>query len=1383
MNTDIIKKIKEELKHMKYIDIHNHTHRSNLRLLDCIIKEKDLVDYAIELGHTGVCITDHECISGHIEILQYVLSLRKDKETVEKMRKEGVQEKELVKKFKNLELLDKVGNNFKLGLGNEIYLVDNLEDVRDNYISGETKFYHFILVAKDKIGHKQLRELSSQAWKNSFYTGQMERVPTIKKDMEKIIGNNKGHLIGSTACLGGELANLVLKLHEAQLENNEHLISSIKIKIHKFISWCIEIFTKENFYIEIQPSKMEEQIVFNKMAIHIAKAYGLKYIITTDTHYLKKEHRQVHAAYLNSKEGDREVDDFYSSTYMMSTNELYDYLKDYLTLEEIKTSIENTQDIYNKLEIYDLQHGVIVPEIKPPNFKLSHLFKHWYDKYEYIKKYAYSPYIQDLYFLYLIEQGFEEKRQELNDENLNRINIELKELWLISENIKMRLSAYYVLTRKIVDIMWDDNMGNSLVGVARGSVTGFYTAYLISITQLNPIKWNLPHWRHVTATRPELPDVDLDSEALKRQGIFDSLKQFFGFDNVLNICTFKTEGSKSTVLTSCRGLEIDNDIAQFIADLIPFERGSNWSLEDCFYGNEEKERKPLTEFINEVSKYPNLKETMMAISNLISGRSIHASGVYVFKNGYLDQNSLMKAPNGQYTTAWNMADSDYCGGLKVDCLTIEALDKIRTELDLLVEYKKIEWQGNLKNTYNKYMHPDVLDYKTKEMWEMIGDNKIEDLFQFNTKVGLEASRKIKPYDLPTMAIGNSVMRLMGDGETNPIDTFVKYKNNIKLWYKELKEWKLNEEEIKILERYLLHTYGVATTQEDVMELVMEEKICNFSLKEANKLRKAIAKKKPKLIEECKQLFYNKGLETKARLELLNYVWKVQIKRQLGYSFSRNHTTPYSVIGLQEMNLAYHYNMLFWNCSVLTINAGAGENELDNNENKKKTKITNYGKIATAIGQMQNRGVKVASPHINKAKFGFTPDENANEIIFGLKGISGVGDDAAYEIINHRPYNSLIDFHEKLVKTKKEVILSTGKKQNKSLVPFGTTISLIKAGAFDSIEKEKNREQIMRNYLKLNFPDKKTLDMRATENVANLGIVPQQHKLAIRVNGFKNYVVTKNNFIKQDEEKKSKQWYILKGHNEITTQKTINFFQTYFMDDMKENEDYYYDEQGNIIFSCKLKSTGFEKVFDKLTKDFKQWLKSSDCLDRYNNFLFKEKWEKYASGNVSKWEMDSLSFYYHKHELANVNKEKYFIRNFSDLPEEPIIQSYGKYKDREYPIFKLYRIAGTVLDKDKNKHMVTLLTINGEVVTLKFYSGQFSFYDKTISEQNDNGDKTTIEESWFKRGQLIIVSGYRRNDVFKPKKYKDSAFQHTVYKIIEVGENGELSFQTERYRGE
>ncbi|WP_338417201.1 hypothetical protein, partial [Clostridium botulinum] len=167
-----------------------------------------------------------------------------------------------------------------------------------------------------------------------------------------------------------------------------------------------------------------------------------------------------------------------------------------------------------------------------------------------------------------------------------------------------------------------------------------------------------------------------------------------------------------------------------------------------------------------------------------------------------------------------------------------------------------------------------------------------------------------------------------------------------------------------------------------------------------------------LIEECKQLFYNKGLENKTRLELLDYVWKVQIKRQLGYSFSRNHTTPYSVIGLQEMNLAYHYNMLFWNCSVLTINAGAGENELDINENKKKTKVTNYGKIATAIGQMQNRGVKVASPHINKAKFGFTPDEKANEIIFGLKGISGVGDDAAYEIINHRPYNSLIDFHEK-----------------------------------------------------------------------------------------------------------------------------------------------------------------------------------------------------------------------------------------------------------------------------------------------------------------------------------------------------------------------------------
>ena len=379
-------------------------------------------------------------------------------------------------------------------------------------------------------------------------------------------------------------------------------------------------------------------------------------------------------------------------------------------------------------------------------------------------------------------------------------------------------------------------------------------------------------------------DIDLDTEASKRQMIFDAMKDYYGFDNVLNILTLKTEKSKSTCLTMCRGLDIDIDTAQAMSDLIPFERGTNWTITDCLYGNKKKNRAPLTQFINEVEKFEGLKEGMLLIENLVCGRSIHASGVYVFENGFLPQNSRMRAPNGSYITGWTMKDSDYAGGLKVDCLTIMALDKLHTTIDLLDEFNIIEAEPTIKETYNKYLHPDVLEYDNKEMWDMVGENTLIDAFQFDTEVGSEAARKVKPTSLPELAIANSLMRLVGDGDEQPLDDYIKFKNNINLWYDELDKWELTKKEIEIAERHLLSVSGVADTQEVVMQIVMDEDIANFDIPQANKLRKAIAKKDPAILENIKKLFYQKANAINPNSNLPKYIWEVQIKRQLGLTY-------------------------------------------------------------------------------------------------------------------------------------------------------------------------------------------------------------------------------------------------------------------------------------------------------------------------------------------------------------------------------------------------------------------------------------------------------------------------------------------------------------------
>ena len=156
----------------------------------------------------------------------------------------------------------------------------------------------------------------------------------------------------------------------------------------------------------------------------------------------------------------------------------------------------------------------------------------------------------------------------------------------------------------------------------------------------------------------------------------------------------------------------------------------------------------------------------------------------------------------------------------------------------------------------------------------------------------------------------------------------------------------------------------------------------------------------------------------------------------------------------------------------------------------------------------------------------------------------------------------------------------------------------------------------------------------------------------------------------------------------------------------------------------------------------------------------------------------MCYYYHSHELSKVNKEKYNIINFEDLPPDgPVVQTY-LYRGQEKSRFALSRICGTVLDKNKNKNTVDLLTPTG-VVTLKFYKGAFNFYDRQLSKDNEDGTKTVIEKSWFSRGNKLLITGYRRDTQFVPRKYSDSLYKHSVQLIKSIDDNGELVLTSDR----
>ena len=851
--------------------------------------------------------------------------------------------------------------------------------------------------------------------------------------------------------------------------------------------------------------------------------------------------------------------------------------------------------------------------------------------------------------------------------------------------------------------------------------------------------------------------VDLDSQANRRLQILEGVKKRKGERKVLNCCTFKTEGSKNAIKTAGKGLGLSPEETSYIANMIPITRGFNWSLSDCINGNEEQGRKPIKEFIDECSKYPSLLKVAMGIEGLICGRSIHASAVYLFNEDFLEHNARMKAPNGIYITQYNMKDSDYMSGLKEDLLTVQNLDKIRHCMDMLIESGYMEWQGTLRDTYDKYLHPDILDYDTQEMWDWIGENKVNDLFQFDTQVGLQSAKRIKPHNLWDLMTANSVMRLAVSGSDveQPIDTYIRYKNNINEWYKDMHKYHLTDHEINIMEKYLKQYNGVGSTQEDVMEICMDSEVANFSVTDSNKLRKSISKKDIELQQKMKEKVFEAGKKIGTSKNLLNYFWYEVVGKQLGYSFSRNHVAPYSIIGLQDLNLAYHYPIIYWNCACLIVNAGADEEVEDN-------KSTKYGKVASAIAGIQKAGCHVAMPTVNEAGFGFIPDEKNNEIIFSLKGIVGLGEDATKAIIANRPYSSFEDFYKRMVETK--------------TVSNSRVIQLIKAGVFTKIDNEDTRKTMIK-YLTMICSPVDKIGLQQLNKIDSMNILPEELKIMVRYINFRKYVLS-DNFVVQLQIIPGKKLPKCGYHDRYFKLDEISqpFYEENF------SEDSIIRTEGKLYVISEKK---FKKEVDNKITPLRDWFGKPESVELYNKGLIQELMDKHAQGSISKWEMDSLAFYYHDHELKNLNEKKYGVINYFEQPEEPeVYDYYARYINGEkkwIPKYQIYRIAGTVLDNDNNRHMITLLTQYG-VVHVKMQGGQYNYYSKQISEKLPDSDKKTVlEGSWFKRGTLLMCAGYRRDDTFRCYRYSDTIYSHTIAKIEKLYDNGEVLLSTERVK--
>ena len=1306
----------------KRFEVHSHTHYSNLRLLDCINRPKDLINRAIELGLAGIAITDHEALCGHIEINMY--------------------QQELLKEHPD----------FKVALGNEIYLTDT-RDMGQRY-------YHFILIAKNKEGHRALRELSSRAWMNSYWDRGMERVPTLKSDIEEIMKKYPGTLIATTACLGGELSVNTLNLMNAEATGDKNGAEIAHNNIVNFMLWCKEIF-KDDFYVECAPGASRDQILVNKRLVSIAQAFGLKMVIGSDAHYLKKEDRYVHKAYLNSKGGEREVDEFYEFAYLQTNEEIIENLKKSDFSEDyIMQMFDNSYGIFEKIENYSLAHKQTIPKVSVPDYPKKSFDKEHYpilasmfESDDKVNRYWVNKCVDKL-----------EKLDLYNDTYLSRLEEEADIKQTISEKLETNMFSYPVTLEHYVNLFWECG---SMVGAGRGSSCSGLNHYLLGITQLDPIKWNLPFWRYLNKERVELGDIDLDLCPSKRPRILNEIKkergQFFRPDidelsrenlGCTLIATFGTEGTRSTILTACRGYRaegfpdgIDVDTAQYLSSLIPSERGFLWSLSDVVNGNPEKDRKPITLFINEVNQYPGLLDIMIGIEGLVNKRSSHASGVILFDEDPYEFGSFMRTPKGEVITAYDLHMCEAAGMTKYDFLVTEVQDKLTEAIRLLQDYGEVESDLTLREIYDKYFHPNVLPIEDQNIWKALQENSVLNIFQFDSEVGSQAAKKIKPKSMLEMADANGLMRLMTSekGQESPMDKYIRYKNNINLWYQEMDNYGLTKQEQEYLKPYFESSYGVPPSQEQLMRMLMDEHLCHFSLKDANAARKVVGKKQMNKIPALRQ----QVLDQAASPCLGNYIWTCGVGPQMGYSFSIIHALAYSFIGFQTMYIATRWNPIYWNTACLIVNSGSLEEESDFEEDedtgevaKKKEKTTDYGKIAKALGDIISKGIKVSLVDINKSSYSFEPDADNNVILFGMKALSNVGGPIIDQIIANRPYIGIADFMARCP-------------LNKSAM-----FSLIKAGAFDKVEEKwakelgvEPRQLVMTYYISKVCEAKKRITLQNFNGLIQHDLIPEELDLQKRVFNFTKYLKAN---------KKVGKYFVFDNICE-------EFYSKYFDMDLLE-----------VIngLTC-IEQTKWEKIYKSTMDKARDWIKENqnEILEKFNTILFKEMWDKYAGKSISAYEMESLCFYYHEHELKDVKMNKYGIVDFNDLSPEPAIDYFFKRNGRDLPIYKISKIIGTVIGKNDTRSSITLLTTTG-VVNVKFTKEYFAMYNRQLSEKQPDGTKKVVEKGWFTRGVKLLVAGYRRDDTFVAKTYKNNGF-HQIYKIVNVTDNGELELVHDR----
>ncbi len=721
------------------------------------------------------------------------------------------------------------------------------------------------------------------------------------------------------------------------------------------------IFNNDRFYLEVQANNLPDQIELNKGLREISKDLSLPMIATNDCHYLNKEDAEAHELLLCIQTGSSIEDE---KRLKFPCNEFY-----FKNISEMKQALDGFEDaINNTCDVaarchYEMEFG----QYKYPVFNVSEETN------------------LDTLFREKSEAGLEIRLAQKEDKegHLTKEIIEHYHARLVFEIEtiqEMGFSGYFLI---VADFIEYANNHDIPVGPGRGSAAGSLVAYSLKITNIDPIKYGLLFERFLNPQRISMPDIDIDFCINGRDEIINYVTQKYGTQNVSQIITFGSMKARGVIRDVGRSLNIPLKEVDRIAKLVP--EGPGISLKKAI--NEEPELKKL-----EHTKGPTKKllQISLALEGLVRHSSTHACGVVIADRPLVNYLPLYKGSKGEIMAQFTMDQIEQLGLIKFDFLGLKTLTVIKHALHLI------------KATSGTYIDIDNLPLNDQAVYQLVSEGKTTGVFQLESSGMKELLRKLKPETFEDMIALVALYR-PGPLGSNMVDDFINGKHGkgkIKFFLPQL-------------EPILRETYGVILYQEQVMKIA--QLVANYSMSEADELRKAVGKKKPEVLARHSARFIKGASDNKVSTKMSKKLFGL-IEKFGGYGFNKSHSAAYAMIAYQTAYLKAHYPVQFM-AALLTMDMG------------------NQDKTIKNIAECREMGIEILQPDINESLPDFSVVDG--KIRFGLAAIKNVGLKAVDSIIEKRNENGsfkgLIDFCQKV----------EGSKVNRRVLE-----GLTQCGAFD-----------------------------------------------------------------------------------------------------------------------------------------------------------------------------------------------------------------------------------------------------------------------------------------------------------------------------------------------